>query len=90
MNAHRLAATLQEDGTLMLKGLPFHAGETVDVIILEQPEVTSSMAMPSQQSVSSQQIESLGSVPDSDYLSAISETMTEWDSEADELAYQNL
>lgn len=36
MNAHKLAATLIEDGTLVLKGLPFHAGDTVEIIILEQ------------------------------------------------------
>jgi hypothetical protein len=36
MNAHKLAATLMEDGTLVLKGLPFHAGDTVEIIILEQ------------------------------------------------------
>lgn len=38
MNAHKLAATLIEDGTLVLKGLPFHAGDTVEIIILEQPK----------------------------------------------------
>ncbi|MBF2049328.1 MAG: hypothetical protein EDM05_023995 [Leptolyngbya sp. IPPAS B-1204] len=38
MNAHKLAATLMEDGTLVLKGLPFHAGDTVEIIILEQPK----------------------------------------------------
>lgn len=38
MNAHKLAATLIEDGTLILKGLPFHAGDTVEIIILEQPK----------------------------------------------------
>jgi hypothetical protein len=36
MNAHKLAATLNEDGTLVLRGLPFHAGDTVEIIILEQ------------------------------------------------------
>lgn len=38
MNAHKLAATLMEDGTLVLKGLPFHAGDTVEIIILEQAQ----------------------------------------------------
>jgi len=38
MNAHKLAATLMEDGTLVLKGLPFYAGDTVEIIILEQPK----------------------------------------------------
>jgi hypothetical protein len=41
MNAHKLAATLMEDGTLVLKGLPFHAGDTVEIIILEQPKTVS-------------------------------------------------
>lgn len=36
MNAHKVKAVLSEDGTLMLKGLPFHAGDAVEVIILEQ------------------------------------------------------
>ncbi|WP_204149993.1 hypothetical protein [Leptolyngbya sp. CCY15150] len=47
MNAHKLAATLLEDGILVLKGLPFHAGDTVEIIILEQPKEQS--ASPSQQ-----------------------------------------
>jgi hypothetical protein len=47
MNAHKLAATLMEDGTLVLKGLPFHAGDTVEIIILEQPkEVQPKQASP--------------------------------------------
>lgn len=39
MNAHKLAATLKQDGTILLEGLPFHAGDTVEIIILEQPKV---------------------------------------------------
>ncbi|AFY34182.1 hypothetical protein [Calothrix sp. PCC 7507] len=35
MNAHKVEAVLTEDGTLMLQGLPFHAGDVVEVIILE-------------------------------------------------------
>lgn len=38
MNAHKLAATLAEDGTLVLEGLPFRAGAVVEVIILESPD----------------------------------------------------
>lgn len=43
MNAYKLAATLIEDGTLVLKDLPFQAGDTVEVIILfkKQPIVPS-------------------------------------------------
>lgn len=36
MNPYKLTATLTEDGTLLLKGLPFQAGEAVEIIILEQ------------------------------------------------------
>jgi len=36
MNAHKLAVTLLDDGTLHLKGLPFQAGDTVEIIILGQ------------------------------------------------------
>jgi len=35
MNAHKIEIVLTEDGTLTLQGLPFHAGEAVEVIILE-------------------------------------------------------
>ncbi|MEH2023254.1 hypothetical protein [Nostoc sp.] len=35
MNAHKVEAVLSEDGTLILRGLPFHAGDAVEVIILE-------------------------------------------------------
>ncbi len=36
MQAYRLEAILQEDGTLTLEHLPFRAGERVEVIVLEQ------------------------------------------------------
>jgi hypothetical protein len=35
MNAHKIQIVLTEDGTLTLQGLPFHAGDAVEVIILE-------------------------------------------------------
>jgi hypothetical protein len=34
MNAHKIEVILTEDGTLTLQGLPFHAGDAVEVIIL--------------------------------------------------------
>ncbi len=37
MEAHRIETTLTQDGALVLDNLPFHAGETVVVIILAQP-----------------------------------------------------
>ncbi|BAY45275.1 hypothetical protein SAMD00079811_28780 [Scytonema sp. HK-05] len=35
MNTHKIETVLTEDGTLTLPGLPFHAGGTVEVIILQ-------------------------------------------------------
>ncbi|MBV6623229.1 MAG: hypothetical protein KI793_09895 [Rivularia sp. (in: Bacteria)] len=35
MNAHKIETVLNEDGTLTLQGLPFHAGDAVEVIILK-------------------------------------------------------
>ena len=40
MNAHRIETTVNQDGTLTLKGIPFHAGDEVEVIILERPPKT--------------------------------------------------
>ena len=36
MNAHRIETVLTETGTLILRGIPFQAGDTVEVIILER------------------------------------------------------
>lgn len=36
MNAHRVETTINQDGTLTLDGLPFQAGDEVEVIILER------------------------------------------------------
>jgi hypothetical protein len=43
MNAYKVETILSEDGTLILKELPFQAGDAVEVIVLErvkQPERT--------------------------------------------------
>ena len=48
MNAHKVEAVLTEDGTLMLRGLPFHAGDAVEVIILEAKTPQHPVAPPSQ------------------------------------------
>jgi len=36
MNAHRVETTINHDGTLTINGLPFRAGNEVEVIILER------------------------------------------------------
>lgn len=38
MNAYKVEAMLTEDGTLVLEGLPFHSGDTVEIIVLEKPQ----------------------------------------------------
>lgn len=45
MQAHKVEVILSENGTLVLEGLPFQAGEAVEVIILQQ-----SASKPQQQS----------------------------------------
>lgn len=36
MNAHRIETTVNPDGTLLLKNIPFQPGEQVEVIIIER------------------------------------------------------
>jgi hypothetical protein len=48
MNAHKIEAVLAEDGTLILYGLPFHAGDAVEVIILETKAPQQSIVSPNQ------------------------------------------
>ena len=38
MNAHRVEITINQDGILTLEGIPFQAGDKVEVIILERPQ----------------------------------------------------
>lgn len=38
MNVHRIETTLNQDGSLTLTDLPFHAGDAVEVIILPRPQ----------------------------------------------------
>lgn len=45
MNAYKVKTILSEDGALMLKDLPFHVGDAVEVIILERsPSVSAGEA----------------------------------------------
>lgn len=93
MNAHKLAVTLTQDGTLLLEELPFHAGDTVEIIILEQSKAEATDPRSSNRPLAGTVLrydEPLEPVADQDYLDAVAATLTEWDSEADELAYQNL
>ena len=47
MLAHRVETIVHEDGSLLVKDIPFHAGEVVEVIILpHQPTSTAAKAYP--------------------------------------------
>ncbi len=48
MNAHKVEAVLTKNGTLMLQGLPFQAGDAVEVIILEAKTPQQNMTPSSQ------------------------------------------
>jgi hypothetical protein len=74
MNAHKVETVLAEDGILILKGLPFRAGDQVKAIVLERPQIVSSQVLAEELT----------------YLQSISSVMNEWESAADELAYQGL
>lgn len=37
MNAHKVETTIDKNGQLVLTGLPFKPGDTVEVIVLERP-----------------------------------------------------
>jgi hypothetical protein len=92
MNAHKLAVVLSEDGRLTLDGLPFRAGEVVEVIVLAdaalKPELSDTAVSSLQGSDSSEKM--LLEPVSQEYLASISSMMEEWESEADETAYQDL
>lgn len=45
MFAHRVDATLNQEGSLVLTNLPFHAGETVEVIVLPRTNTVKSYTL---------------------------------------------
>jgi hypothetical protein len=79
MNADKIEAVVAENGTVILRGLPFQVGETVEVIVLEQrsgPQEALSDHDPI--------------AADQDYLRGIEAQMGEWLSAEDEAAYHDL
>jgi hypothetical protein len=80
---------MSQDGQLLLSGLPFLAGDMVEVIVLAEATQT-------RDGVDSERLEDTaassmtGISSDQMYLSIISNMMEEWETEADEAAYQNL
>ena len=80
MNAYKVDAIVTESGLSILAGLPLPVGSSVEVIILDNGRLDLSRAV----NISSKET----SQPD--YLVGISSLMNEWESAADESAYQDL
>jgi hypothetical protein len=79
MNAYKIEAVVAENGTVILRGLPFQTGDTVEVIVLEQ------------RSASQQALSNYDSITaDQDYLRGVEAQMSEWVSAEDEAAYHDL
>lgn len=79
MNAYKFEAVVAENGTVTLRGLPFQAGDTVEVIVLEQ------------RSGSQQALSDYDPIAaDQDYLRGVEAQMSEWVSAEDEAAYHDL
>lgn len=90
MNAHRLEAVMSQDGQLLLSGLPFLAGDTVEVIVLAETPGTRGGMGAERQADTAASSPTTGISSDRIYLASISNMMEEWGSEADEAAYQDL
>ncbi|MCY7282830.1 MAG: hypothetical protein LH679_05175 [Cyanobacteria bacterium CAN_BIN43] len=80
MNAYKVETVVAENGRLVLQGLPFQAGDRVEVIILER---SGDQLLQGKNNI---QLES----SDQDYLDGLVPLMSEWKSEADEVAYSDL
>ena len=88
MNAYKVDAIRQsrrytnvtESGSSILSGLPLPVGSSVEVIILDNGMLDLSRMVNI----------SPNSALQSDYLVGVSSLMTEWESAADESAYQDL
>jgi hypothetical protein len=80
MNAYKVDAIVTESGLSILAGLPLPIGSSVEVIILDNGRLDLSRIVDISSSSASQP----------DYLVGISSLMTEWESAADESAYQDL
>ena len=91
MNAHKVEAMLSQDGQLLLNGLPFLAGDRVEVIVLAQSTPTHNGVGAENQGSAIDVVSPATSISsDQIYLAGVSSLMEEWGSDADEAAYQNL
>lgn len=79
MNAYKIEAVVAENGTIILWGLPFQVGDTVEIIVLEQSS-GSQQVLSDHNSIAT----------DQDYLRGVEAQMGEWVSAEDEAAYHDL
>jgi hypothetical protein len=79
MNAYKVDAVVTENGLAILEGLPLTIGVAVEVIVLDNRV--------NDKDISDEQLTDSAKL---DYLDSVSSLMTEWESEADEFAYQDL
>jgi hypothetical protein len=82
MNAYKVDAVVTANGLTIFNGLPLLIGAAVEVIILDNRVDGQIVAdVSDKKSADSSSLE---------YLASVSSLMTEWESAADELAYQDL
>ncbi len=86
MNAYKVDAIVTENGLSILSELPLPVGSSVEVIILDNRILVDGASEHQNHSLSPNDV----SIDDRDYLVSISSSMTEWESAADESAYQDL
>lgn len=79
MNAYKIEAVVAENGTVILRGLPFQVGDTVEVIVLEQRSGPQEV-LSEHDSIAADQA----------YLRSVEAQMDEWLSAEDEAAYHDL
>jgi hypothetical protein len=82
MNAYKVDAVVTANGLTILNGLPLPIGAAVEVIVLDNRVDGQIIA-----DVSDNKSTDHSSL---EYLASISSLMTEWESAADEFAYQDL
>ena len=84
MNAYKVDAIVTKNGLTILEGLPLPIGSSVEVIILDNgmsnPKELLSQTDPASSTITLE----------SEYLVGVSSLMNEWESAADESAYQDL
>jgi hypothetical protein len=82
MNAYKVDAVVTANGLTVLNGLPLPIGAAVEVIVLDNRVDGQIIA-----DVSDNKSTDHSSL---EYLTSVSSLMTEWESAADEFAYQDL